>query len=128
MRLTRFSIFGSVALYFFVIPSVLIAETVPFVCDLEFASGTEATWIFEVDFDLGRSDIGNDVVVQYKEDVATVFWESNACRALREGITNDTMCMKNFMIINRRSVRSFGAIEGHQYSGKCRIEQVDKKF
>lgn len=128
MRLTQFSIFGSVALYIFAIPSVLTAEVVPFVCDLEFASGAEATWVFGVDLDLGRSDIGNEVVVQYKEDVVTVFWESNACRAHREGLTDKKMCLNNLMSINRRTLQSFGLIEGLDYSGECRIERLEMQF
>jgi len=121
--------FGSIVLSVLSIsPTKLTAQPIPFVCDLRFDSGRETTWVFEIDIEQGSSDIGDNVAIQIRENSASISWESLSCRAHRQGVANNPVCMNNFMNINRQTLRSNGAIEGFFYSGICRIERLDRQF
>jgi hypothetical protein len=116
----------SVALIMY--PLFLSAQETPFVCQFNYENGSYRTWVFFIDTEAGKSNIGNFSEVVVHDDTVSVFWESLSCESQRMAPESSAVCQNNYMFIDRRTLEASGDVNGRSFFANCEIDEIEKKF
>ena len=116
------------SIIFIVCPLFLFAQETPFICQFNYENGSYRTWVFSIDTESGKSNIGNFTKVRLRDDTVSVIWESLSCESQRMAPESSEVCRNNYMFIDRRTLEASGDVNGKSFFANCEIGEIEKKF